>query len=261
MVNRKRLPALALLAAALLPLLSASACGGDRGVLAFAAASLRDALTALGRDYESEGGVGVSFNLGGSVALSQQLRRGSPGDLFISAGAGPMDALERAGLLASGSRTTLLTNRLAVVIPSAAEDRGSSLSETLAGSQRVVIADPSLSPAGRYAQEALRALGLWDAIQPKLVFGGDARAALAYVESRSVDAGVVYVTDALHSDGARIAHEIPAGSHTPIVYPAAVLKDSPRREAALRFLAFLQQEPAQAHFRAGGFGTPELSRP
>ena len=116
---------------------------------------------------------------------------------------------------------------------------------------------PKLSPAGLYAKEALRSLGLWNTLQSKLVFGGDVRTALAYVESGSAGAGIVYLTDALNNNGVRIAHHVPPETHSPIAYPATLLKASNRQTAALQFMAFLQEESTQAKLQAYGFGVPD----
>ena len=168
-----------------------------------------------------------------------------------------MDNLEKEGLLEPGTRTTLLNNSLVVVTSSNAEPQQVDIIATLGNSGRIALGHPKLSPAGLYAEEALRNLGLWDELQSKLVFGGDVRAALAYVESGSAGVGIVYLTDALNNDGVRIAHHVPPETHSPIVYPAAALKASKRQTAALQFLAFLQEESTQAKLRAYGFGVPD----
>ena len=226
-------------------------------MLVYAAASLRDALTPLAQEFEAWHNVKVQFNWGGSVTLSEQLQRYAPGDLFISAGHVPMDNLAEEGLLEPGTRTTLLNNSLVVVTSSNAEPQQVDIIATLGNSSRIALGHPKLSPAGLYTEEALRNLGLWDELQSKLVFGGDVRAALAYVESGSAGVGIVYLTDALNNDGVRIAHHVPPETHSPVVYPAAALKASKRQTAALQFLAFLQEESTQAKLRAYGFGVPD----
>ena len=258
MTGYRKTSKLLLLGISLLLLLSSTECGGGvRGLLVYAAASLRDALTPLAQEFEAEHDVKVQFNWGGSVTLSGQLQRYAPGDLFISAGHGPMDNLEREGLLEPGTRTIILTNSLVVVTSSKGEPQQVDIIYTLRNSGRVAMGHPKLSPAGLYAEEALHNLVLWDQLQLKLVFGGDVRAALAYVESGSAGVGIVYLTDALNNDGVRIAHHVPPETHSPIVYPAAALKASKRQTAALQFLAFLQEESTQAKLRAYGFGVPD----
>ena len=244
-----------LLLAATLLLPAISACGNDedRRVLVYAAASLRDVLTELAQQYETSNNVHIAFNWGGSTALASQLKRHAPGDVFISAGSGPMDNLEEAGLLASASRTTLASNSLVLVVSSDAEATFDSPKQTLLGSSLVSVADPGLSPAGRYAQEFLESMALWNELQERIVLGANVRTALAYVESGAAEAGVVYRTDALNNEGVRIAHEVPPDLHTPIFYPAAVLKESRNQAEGSLFLSYLIEDSSQARFRAYGF--------
>ena len=104
-------------------LLTVAACGDaeQRRILVFAAASLRDVLTELAQEYETANEVDIAVHWGGSVALANQLKRHAPGDVFISAGAGPMDDLEEDGLLAPESRTTLASNSLVLAVSSDAK--------------------------------------------------------------------------------------------------------------------------------------------
>jgi molybdate transport system substrate-binding protein len=236
-------------------LLSAVQCAasGDQ-LLVFAAASLRDALTPLGEEFGSKHNLQVRFNLGGSVTLSQQLQRQAPGDLFISAGRDPMDRLEAEGLLAPGSRRALLTNQLALVVPTDSKVGTASLEEMLAGSPRVALADPRLAPAGQYAQEALQTMGLWETLKPRLVFAPDVRTALVYVTTGNASIGIVYLTDASITDRVRVAKVVPTELHSPIVYPMAVLERSRHKGAAYKFADFLLEEASLARFQQHGFG-------
>ncbi len=96
-------------------------------------------------------------------------------------------------------------------------------------------------------------MNIADQISGKLVLGTDVRAVLAWVESAEVDCGIVYATDAAISDSVVITAEAPEGSHKPIVYPAAVVKDSKQPEAAKAFLDYLASDAAGAVFEKYGF--------
>ena len=235
-----------------------AACGGeDRSSLTvFAAASLADALQPLGEQFEAEHNTDVRFSFGGSTTLAQQIVRDAPADVFVSAGRGPMDHVESAQLLASGSRADLLGNALVLVGPVEGVAIESPEGLLLEDVRRIAMADPALAPAGAYAQEALEGLGLWESIQPKLVYGPDVRTALQYAASGSVDAAVVYATDAAGVEGVRVLWRFPEGSHKPVRYPSAALANADNPEGAARFLAFLRTEEAQAAFREHGFTTP-----
>ena len=108
-------------------------------------------------------------------------------------------------------------------------------------------------PAGIYAKEYLRKLGIWGKVVGKVIPTDNVRGALAAVESGNADAGIVYKTDALISSGVRIAYEVPSAEGPEISYPAAVVADSKQQAAAQRLLDFLQSPPAQEIFRKYGF--------
>jgi molybdate transport system substrate-binding protein len=245
-----------LLGLALIPLAAAvlTSCGpGSASILVYAAASLSEALPEVGQAYARETRVRVDFSFGSSGALADQALRGAPADLFISAGGQPMDRLEREGALAAGTRADLLTNRLVLVSGKDSSLNAESI-EALLGPdvRRIAIADPALAPAGAYAREALERLGLWQRLEGKLVPAPDVRATLAYVETGNTDVGIVYQTDAPASR-VRVLFMFPEGSHSPIVYPAAVLDRSLRRSEAERFLAYLKGRTAQEILVRHGF--------
>ena len=253
----------ALLVLALALLLVAPSCTGDEReeILVFAAASLSDVMEQLGQKFTEREGVRVRFNLGGSTALAQQIIRGAPADAFVSAGAEPMDILAIRNLLMLDTHVDVLTNDLVLVSrPSRGQNvRVATLEDLSNEDVRVAIADPGLAPAGRYAREALMNLGLWRQLQPRMVPAPDVRAALGYVVTGNVDAGIVYRTDARVVDGLQIVATIPKETHSPIVYPGAVVARSRHVNAARRFLVFLTGEEAQETFRRHGFMPPPPS--
>ena len=252
-----RFPALPVLVISASLLCFALGCSNDDNeMLVFSAASLRDALTPLAQTFNSEHNTNVQFSFGGSITLSQQLIRGAPGDLFIAAGEEPMASLNEKGLLDPNHQRTFLTNELVLVVAGHKLDVPEPLAETLMNSKRIALADPHLAPAGQYARESLVNLGLWDELRPKIVFGGDVRNTLAYVETGSSDAGIVYRSDALTSDRVRIVQVIPQDLYSPITYPAAVIKGSGNRKTAVEFLVFLQEQVDAGQFQQFGFGIP-----
>ena len=120
--------------------------------------------------------------------------------------------------------------------------------------ERIAMGDPQTAPIGRYTREALIELGGWDRLQDRLVMAPNARAVLALVERREVDGGFVYASDARSSDRVKIAFEIEEKFHQPIVYTAAVVRHTPRSEAAAGFLEFLAGAEGKAIFRKFGLG-------
>ena len=239
------------LAAALLA--CASPQSDDGALLVFAAASLAEALSEIEREYESATDAQVDVSFGASQMLAQQIASGAPADLFISAGALPVEFLRDQDALDDGV-TDLLTNRLVVATRPGLAVEILSLSQLVTSDiERIALADPDLAPAGSYAREALRALGLWQDVEKKLVLGADVRTTLAYVETGNVDAALVYSTDALAAPNVRIADIVPADSYRPIVYPVALVGEGRNRKKAAEFAAFLSGERASRIFRAHGF--------
>ena len=241
-----------------LPIILSIAClfigCSDEELVIFGAMSLTDALTEVSQRFGSVQNVKVYCNFAGSSTLQRQIEKGAPADVFISASPKQIDALQDDGLLYEGSRQDILSNRLVLVAPI-----NNSLSMTDVGMlaqdsiRRIAIGEPSSVPAGIYGREALTHLGVWDAVQPKLIPSADVRSTLAYVESGEVDVGVVYQTDAAISNKVKIIYQFPDSSHSPIVYPAAVLQDTGRKVLAQAFLDYLQTAEVAAIFEKYGF--------
>ena len=253
--GRSFLPGLLL---ALLFLAALAACdgGGDEELVVFAAASLTDVLSELGEDYEAETGTRILFNFGASQQLARQIIDGAPADLLVSAGRQPVDMLIERDELASDP-IDLLGNELVVVarrgFAEPPDDLAGLTSEVVAS---VSIPDPDLSPAGNYAREAMTSLGLWERLSDKMVPTADVRAALTNVERGNTDLAIVYRTDALSGEGLVILDIVDAGSHSPIVYPIALVARDERAEAARRFASYLTGTRAQSAFSRYGFSRP-----
>lgn len=119
--------------------------------------------------------------------------------------------------------------------------------------KRIAVGEPRTVPAGDYAAQVFEKLGLAKELSPKLVPAENVRQVLTYVETGNVDAGVVYLTDALGSKKVSIAAKADPSTHIPILYPVAVLKSTKNAEAAKAFESFLFAQPASRIFRKHGF--------
>ena len=223
-----------------------------------AAVSLKDALDAAAQLYKSKNpGAAVHFNLGGSGTLQRQIEQGAPADLFISASPEEMDKLESENLLLPGSRRNLVTNRVVLIVPSAATTTVASFQDlTKPEVKLIAIGEPRTVPAGMYAEQILTHLGLYDRLKPKFVFGKDVRGVLTYVATGNADAGIVYATDARISPKVKVVADAPPGSHSPVIYPIAVVRASRNAAAAKDLQTFLLSAPARAVFAKYGFGAP-----
>ncbi len=226
-------------------------------VIVFTAASLTESMQEIGTAYEKETGDKVVLNLGASNALARQIQEGAPADLFFSADEAKMNDLEKRGLVVKGTRRSLLSNTLVVVVPVDSNLKIASPADLATSKVRALaLAEPQAVPAGIYAKEWLKSLKLWNKVIDKVVPTENVRAALAAVESGNVDAGVVYKTDAGISKKVKIAYEVSVAEGPKISYPLAVISESKQQEAARKLLAYLESDAALDVFRKYGFLVP-----
>jgi molybdate transport system substrate-binding protein len=232
-----------------------------------AAISLKDALDELGpifqvQQHRKNGGNGtaVTYNYGGSGTLARQIEQGAPVDVFFSAAEKQMDELATQSLIDADSRRDLVGNALVLIAPAQAATNLHSFQDlTGPAVKNIALGETSTVPAGMYAQQTLEHLGLFAALQKKVVYAKDVRAVLTYVETGNADAGLVYQTDANTSKKIRVIAIAPPDSHDPILYPVAVLRDSKNKPAARAFVEFLQGPDARAVFQKYGFTSAEKS--
>lgn len=223
-------------------------------VRVFAAVSLTNALQEIAAAYADSGGGAVIFNFAASNVLALQIQAGAPADIFIAADDAKMDALEQRGLLLAGTRRTLVSNQLVIVVNAkhpAPVTRPDDLAQ--AGVGRIALADPDIVPAGIYAKSYLQSRRLWRTVSPKVVPTEDVRATLVAVESGNVDAGIVYRTDAATSTRVRVVYPIPLLEGPRIAYSIAILRGSRDLTAARHFVAQLESSAARVILRAHGF--------
>jgi molybdate transport system substrate-binding protein len=223
-------------------------------ITVFAAASLTDSLKQIAAAYEKQTGEKVVFNFAASSFLARQIEEGAPADIFFSADEARMDALEKKGLLLENTRKSRLSNSLVIVVETNSPlSIGSAWDVAGAKVGHIALADPKTVPAGIYAKEYFQKFKLWAAVEPKVIPVDNVRAALSAVESGDVEAGMVYKTDAAISKKVKVAYEIPPADTPHISYPMAMMKDSPQRQAARKFLAYLDSEAAGRIFERFGF--------
>ena len=223
----------------------------------FAAASLTDAMKDISTKWAEAGHQPLVLSFGSSSTLARQIEQGAPANVFASADEKWMDYLADKKLIAAGTRKDLLGNDLVLVISAdkpmhVTINKSFDLMGLLGANGRLATGDPAHVPVGIYAEQALKALGLWDSVSPRLARTEDVRAALLLVERGEAPAGIVYATDAAASKAVMIAGTFPADSHDPVSYPFAVTKSGDTPEARA-LLVFLTSAPARAVFAQRGF--------
>jgi molybdate transport system substrate-binding protein len=164
-----------------------------------------------------------------------------------------MDRLAAQDLILPGTRRDVLRNQVVLIVPRGAAAPAGFAALTAPSVKLLALGDPSSVPAGIYGRAVLQSLGLWDAVQNKLVLAKDVRQVLSYVETGNAEAGIVYATDAAISRQVKVAAVAPPDSHPPVIYPAAVLRRSAQPAAARAFLDYLESAAARKVFEHHGF--------
>ena len=226
------------------------------GPTVFAAASLKNALDEVGARWAAEGHAAPKLSFAASNVLEKQIEQGAPADLFFSADTDWMDAAQKAGAMAEGTRVDLLGNEIVLVAPKDAAvavdiRQGFDLAAALNGG-RLAMGNVDAVPAGKYGKAALEKLGAWAGVKDHVAQAESVRAALAFVARGEAPLGLVYATDAAAEPKVAVVGAFPADSHPAIVYPVALTKDAKSPDAK-GFLAFLHGPAAAAIFGRQGF--------
>ncbi|MFD1927340.1 molybdate ABC transporter substrate-binding protein [Sporosarcina siberiensis] len=219
-----------------------------------AAVSLTDALEEIKTNYEKNTDVELIFNLGGSGSLAQQIQQGAPVDVFISANQDWMDTLDEQDLILKSTREDITGNKLVLIAGSSSNLNYRLVNDISADDiKQISIGNPESVPVGKYSEQVLKNLKMWNDLENKLILGKNVRQVLTYVETGNVDIGFVYESDALSSENIKILTTVEDGLHEPIIYPAAVLTDTKHEKESTEFVTYIASEEAQKVLAKYGF--------
>ena len=248
---------------------SSGAAGESAELVVFAAASLTETLNAIAETYTANNpGITFQFNFDSSGTLKTQIQEGAECDLFLSAGQKQMNQLDIAAsaeanpdgldFVDDDTRVDLLENKVVLCVPEG-NPKGiesfDDLADHLKAGDILFCMGNSDVPVGQYTQKILAYYDLDEtalAAAGVITYGSNVKEVTTQVSEASVDAGVIYCTDAT-SAGLSIVDEATAEMCGQVVYPAAVLKNAPHAEAAKEFLAYLRTDAAADVFESVGF--------
>jgi molybdate transport system substrate-binding protein len=250
---------------ALATVLLAAACGSGGGdsssssgeLLVAAAPALQQVFDEIGPLFEKETEAKVTFSYASSGALAEQIKAGLPADLYVSADIDHVDGLREKGLLIDDTQQVYAIGRLTLASSTKAGVTVSDLEGLLRPEvEKVAIADPEVAPYGRAAEEALRSIGLWDQLKPKLVYGANVTAATEYVRSGNTEAGLLPLSLVIHEPAVTYV-TVDESLHQPIEQALAVVRDTKNEELARRFVAFVRGPEGRTVLEKYGYSVPE----
>ena len=252
-----------LLLALLLAGCASSQLSGARTLHVFAAASLTDAFTELGEEFEAANpGVSVAFNFAGSQALRTQIEEGAPADVFASANQIEMDLLVTGAHVAQSAPQIFLNNKLVVLLPEGNPAVLQRLEDLANPDLKLVFAAEEV-PVGEYTRQALEQMNgqfgrdFKDKVLANVVSNEDnVRQVVAKIQLGEADAGIVYTSDAAAAPELPTM-EIPAELNVIAEYPIAALTRSASPDLANAFIAYVLSEHGQAMLQKWGFASPE----
>ncbi|EKV57965.1 molybdenum ABC transporter substrate-binding protein [Brachyspira hampsonii 30446] len=222
-------------------------------IIIFASSSLMNPLIEICTNYKKETGEKIGCSFDSSGRLREQIQSGNYADLYFSSSLYEMNMLKDMNLLYNDSITNIVKNEIVLVIPKDLNININSFYDlTNDYINKIAIGESMTSPIGRYTEETLNNLGIYDIISDKIIFGKDTREVIDLVKNDKIECGIVYITEAMLNNDLKIAAE--NKSHTEIIYSIAVLKKSLKEKEARDFIDYLCSEESINILKDYGFG-------
>ncbi len=225
-----------------------------------AAANLTDAFAEVAKQFTAETGVRVVYSFGATADLARQIENGAPFDVFAAADVEHVDGLDGKGLLTPGTRALYARGRLVLWTP-----QGSSLSIsriediTRADVDKIAVAKPDVAPYGRATVEALRALNLWQQVEPKIVYAQNVSQTKQFAATGNAEVAFLPLALVKPNEGRYI--EVDEKLHQPIDQVLGIVKASSKQEAARRFTDFVLSDKGQRILEQYGYRKPQANKP
>lgn len=250
-----RLPAWIACAAVLFSSCGPGPAGPPGSLTVAAAANLSEVFAEAGRKFREQTGIDATFSYGSTAQLAQQIENGAPFDVFAAADTGHVDSLVKSGKALAGSRAVYALGQLVLWMPRGEESGVRNLAGLRGGHVRfVAIAQPDLAPYGEASVEALRNAGLWEAIQPKVVYANNISQARQLAASGNADAAFTAHSLVLHDQGSVLS--VDPSLYRPIEQAVAIIAGSRRQAEAQKFREFLLGTEGRRILAASGYTLP-----
>lgn len=228
---------------------------GPQELTVSAASSLKAAFTKIGAAFKQSANAKIVFNYDASGTLQKQIESDAPVDVFASAAMKQANALVEGGFVDKASVKVFASNEIVLVVP-ADSTLGITSFEDLAKAdvKKISYGDPAAAPHGVAAEEILTTLGLIDQVKPKVIYAANVAAALEYVSSGEVDAGIIFATEAATAgDKVKIVATSQPDWHGKIAYPVCMVSASDNEAIAQAFIDFVMGAEGQAILKDFGF--------
>src|SRR5258706_1412068 len=220
-----------------------------------AAANLTDAFAEIGAKFTSKTGIKVVFSFGATADLAKQIENGAPFDLFAAADTEHIEQLEAKGLLTPATPAIYARGRLATWLPPSSTLKADRIQDITAKSfERIAIAKPDVAPYGRATVESLKALGIWNEIQSRVIYGQNVSQTKQYVATGNAE--VAFIPLALVKTGEGRYIEVSDDLHQPIDQALGIVKESTRQAAARQFVDFLLSPEGRELMTEKGYRMP-----
>jgi molybdate transport system substrate-binding protein len=224
-------------------------------LLVAAAANLTDAFAEIGPRFTGKTGIRAVFSFGATTELAKQIENGAPFDVFAAADTEHVDSLDRIGLLTPGTRALYARGRLVLWVPSGSMLKVGKIEDITAKQfDRIAIAKPDVAPYGQAAVESLQKLGIWNEIEPKVVYAQNVSQAKQYTATGNAE--VAFIPLALVKPGEGTYVEVKESLHRPIDQALGVIQSSTKQEAARQFVTFVLSPEGQQLLIAKGYSIP-----
>ncbi|MBI2205587.1 MAG: molybdate ABC transporter substrate-binding protein [Candidatus Rokubacteria bacterium] len=240
---------------AVLVLLATHAAHAGPKLTVFAAADLAFAFKEIVPLFERATGARVTLGVGSTGNFAHQIAAGAPADVFFAANETFVDDLVARGHVVAETRTLYARGRIVLATGRRVGTKLTDLRQlTGPDIRKIAIANPQHAPYGKAAEQALRAVGLWDTLTPKLVYGENVRHALQFVQSGAADAGIVALSVANVAE--IVWTPIEPSLHQPLNQVAAVVRRSAVPQLGMAFIRFVNGPDARPIMKRFGFLLP-----